>query len=567
MAQYKDLPTYNRPGIQTGEIPGYNYADMQEAHRLERAQTTAFDALTTWAYDKATKHAIAEGEQYAAQNPVTSRQLTDGTAQVADKGTYFGDAARKLQIEGLATDVGIEATSRMNEFGLRAKAGDIDIPNAERGIKDIIDGYAASLGQIDPHASNRFRAAASTHGNSLLMGMREAAAKRAEGAQKVVIENWLADVVPSQVRAHIEAGETVDPETGASISPTQRIALMRAQMVEAVTRTGDPEFARVARRIFEDAVNKARKDTLEGYVLSEEFSRGGPLAAYDRMMKGDLGRYTNLWKNDIDENVRESTRQHYMKSHGERHQLTEQQRKDDERSLKTELDNMLIKFWPMPEGPAKRALAAQIAEKGKTVLSFDQIHTLLKKPADEGHKEPKDNYDVERQLDYLRERSGVANVAELARLVPGATPRQLAKQQDLIISADNRRLEREVKTQAGIPDGLVQWSGDNYRRKALLDRRVEELKTEQIQATAKPGKPGYWDVDTIIAKVRKDRDDIVKERDAETAKAQLAAFGRKYNKTVNDDTPVDELRRLKISDKDIEEIVKAQKTIRTGFPQ
>ena len=212
-----ELPRYQRPGVLLGEVPRYDMAHTKEALRGSAQLNESLNRLSSWAYAEAEKEAKDRGEQYGAENPVTVEQLLAGTANIAKKGSVYGDAAHAMQLEALTTDVSIESHNRLAALKARSKTGELDAINAISEITDMQDGYTSALAQMSPKAAHKFRGNFATAGNSVLLSIQEEAGKRAIDGQKVNLDMWIDSTLPALVRSAIEAGDTLDPNTGRNV--------------------------------------------------------------------------------------------------------------------------------------------------------------------------------------------------------------------------------------------------------------------------------------------------------------------------------------------------------------
>jgi hypothetical protein len=492
-------------------------ANFREAYKGSAQLNESLNQLSRWAYAEAEREAKDKGEQYGAENPVTVQQLLDGTASLAQKGSIFGEAARKAQLDSLTTDVEIEAQNRLAGIKAKAKAGDIDAIGALAEIKDMQDGYSSALAKVDPRASNKFRGSIATAGNSILLDIQEDAAKKELSRKKIMVDTWVNDTVPDMIRSHLDAGDTTDPESGRQITPQMRIAAMKSTLRGALVAIGDDAYARMTMKQFDETVTKAQVNAISQFAVSDEFIQGDPSGALSRVRSGQLGRYSSTYQ-ALPEDKRESVRTNIMQEIGRIHTLSERKEKDNEQARKNEVYNLLSRYWPMPEGKAKAALRAEVVSKGSGLISFDQLKTLLKP---EGTGEAKENVSLEiRAIDLVR-RGGLTDLAEVARRAPGLQPKQLKRVQDMIYDAGDRQLREGVRTMAGIPDGMVQLNGDQQRRFMALTQKVDQLKADAIART------GSYDSAAILGQLRDAREQVTANKEVDAARKKLQEYADK----------------------------------------
>jgi hypothetical protein len=204
----------------------------------------------------------------------------------------------------------------------------------------------------------------------------------------------------------------------------------------------------------------------------------------------------------------------------------------------------------MPDGPAKDGVRNQIIEAGRGVMSFDQLKSLLK-TTDEHENVP-----LEVEAQRLIRRTGVTDISEIQRRVPGLQPKQLRRLQDMILDSGDRSLREGIRTMAGIPDGLVQMTGDQQRRFQALTEEAERLKSEAIAKT------GAYDPNIVLGELRSTKERITADKAVDSAKASLEGFGATKNVKIDENTSEAELKKLNFTAPEIREIERQQRIIK-----
>lgn len=646
-----ELPRYRRAGVLTANLPSVDFASVREGARTAAFLSDKLDRMANFAFGEAAELAKVEGLQYGAENPVTATQLREAIAEgrnpgelFQNRGTIFGDAARSAQVLAVTSELEMDAQARLNELRIGVEQGTVELDDARQQIGALIDGYGKSLVQVDPRASGKLRAAIGTAANSAYLSMTRDWIKRQGELRKTAIDSWLANTVPGQVEAHIQAGDTIDPdianagvrpdgtakgagffgklktadgkiatelsisveidgkeilmpllvptltqseithllagkeptkqiidkavahaerriEQGKSpfaddnrasgiITPQQRIdATLRAALMNQVAAIGDPEFGRQAIKRFDDIVNRAKVNALAKYVAQPEFMRD-TLGTLERIRAGDLGPLSSVYKS-MPADEQEKVRKNFMEEAGRLYTLTQRTVQEDERQKKQEVYGLLARYWSMPDGFAKQALQREIVTKGNGVLSVDQLKSLMK-PAGEGKADVMAEIHA---IDLVR-RGGVTDLADLQRRAPGLKAPQLKRLQDMIYDTGDRQLREGVRMLAGIPDGLVQLTGDQQRRFNAYTQEVDRLKADAISKT------GTYDPAVIMGQLREKKESIARDKEADAAKNALAGYGQRKGGNITETTSEAELRRLKFSELEIREIQRHQRTIR-----
>jgi len=304
-----ELPQYRRAGVLTAGVGRIDLAGDREAIETTGMLADKLNRMSQWAFGEAMEQAKEQGLQYGAENPVTLRQLRDAVTAglppeklFQKKGTAFGDAARAMQIAAVTSDVELDAQTRLNQLKLGVESGNVELVDAQKEIQAMLDGYGQTMASVDPRASLKLRASLGTAANSAFLVMSNAYAKKQQELQKIGVDNWIMTTVAEQVRTHIEAGDTVDPETGKTINPLQRIdATLRRTLLGSVAKIGDPVYARQAIKEFDKVVSDARVGALTTIAQDPTFAvdRDGkfdPLGAVARADKGDFGQYSSVFK-------------------------------------------------------------------------------------------------------------------------------------------------------------------------------------------------------------------------------------------------------------------------------
>jgi hypothetical protein len=183
-------------------------------------------------------------------------------------------------------------------------------------------------------------------------------------------------------------------------------------------------------------------------------------------------------------------------------------------------------------------------------MSFDQLKSLLT-PTD-AHE----NVSLEVEAQRLIRRAGISDIAEVQRRVPGLQPKQLRRLQDMILDAGDRALREGIRTMAGIPDGLVQMTGDQSRRFQALTEEAERLKSEAIQKT------GSYDPRILLGELRAAKERITADKVVDAARAALEGYGATKNVRIDENTSEAELKRLKFTAPEIREIERQQRIVR-----
>jgi hypothetical protein len=560
------LPRYRSRAL-LSDVQRSDFAAGREQIRTTEAFGQTLSRMSAFAFGQLEEQAREKGLQYGAENPVTAEQIQTATAEGKDPDTLFqgqrgifgrtvfGEAARAAQVAGVASDIQIQAQEKLNALTVGVERGDIPLDKARTDIQSMLDGYSNALVTVDPQTSLKLRAALATHANSTFLKITQTYIKKQDELRKVGVDAWVNNTLPGMIEAAIAAGSTLDPATGTKVTPQARIDTLKPVLMDQLAIIGDDAYARQAMEKFDKAVSRARVNAVSRFVAQDEFMRN-PSGSLDRIRNGDLGAMSDVYK-QMPAEEQEAVRKNFMEEAGRINTLASRAVKDAEDQAKNETFDLLSKYWVMPDGAAKNVLRNQIVEKGRGVITFDQLKTLLK-PTGEGEEI------VSREVDAqnLIRRGGVTDIAEVTRRVPGLKPKQIMRLQDMILDAGDRRLRESIRTLAGIPDGLVQMTGDQSRRFKALTEETERLKDEAIAKT------GSYNPNIIIPKLveAKAYQAIIKEvKEAEDSLQSYAATNPKAKDvTITVDTPESELNELGFNKDQIKSIKKLQEKVRGG---
>jgi hypothetical protein len=565
------LPRYRKAGVLLADVPRIDFSGQRSAAEVSGQMAKSLDRMSKWAFGEAFDRAKEEGLQYGAENPVTRQQLMDAVTagENPDKlfqkrNTIFGDAARAAQIAALTSEIEMTAQQQMNLLKLGVERGEVDLNTAQKEIQAMLDGYGKSLVNVDPKASLKLRATLATNANAAYLAMSRAYFKQQDDLRKQAVDQWIDITLGEQVRTIIEAGDTVDPTDGRKITVQQRIdATVRNTLLNNLNAIHDPVFARQAMVRYNKIVSDARVDALTKVASTPEFARDpisgkfDPVAAVARADKGDFGAYSSVYAAmPADEQIKVRTA--LRQAAADRY--TAEQHAEATAKKKDELEvNRLVALLPDASPEVYRKTVARLREISGTTgaISGQAINALVKAKRD---GDSDGNINAQLRAEMMIRREGVTDINTVIARVPGLKPKQIARLADMILDDGEKRLNREINIQAGIPEGMVQLDGEQQRRKLALTIAAERLKREQIQ------KNGRWDPETVIAEIRANRDKITNEKAATEARNALARFSaEKKGANITESTSYQELVDLGYNPAQISRIQVEQRKLR-GLP-
>jgi hypothetical protein len=550
-----DNPRYSDLGIGYSGVPitpGVDMVGSRARASLANNVGALLDRMGETLYKKAADDAQREGLLWGAANPISIGQLeaaaSAGEDPLATPGTYFGDAARKAQASVLLTNLSAKATAEMANVHALAETGQLDFPAAAERLDAITNGNAAALSQVDGEYGIKLKGALATHSASVYKQLTEIEIKRYAAGQKAEAERFLGDM-PTVLETTFRAGDLDVPGVG-KLTPDAQVALHRQMAARWAQITMDPKISDQ----FEKAVSAAKVGATTKLVSDKEFAATST-EALARMSAGNLGPMTGVWAGMTTEE-HNKVRTQYMQASSFEYTAKERAERDDKDARGKEIATKVTEMYmPGTSAPRQRQLAREIATTnamgiGGPVLEASTIKSMLKPDGDGAGSQG-----VVRAMEMI-DRQGVTDLNEVVKRT-GIKGGDIVKIQTHLYSKGDQHLNRQIKTMASIPDGIVQMNGDQQRRFDLLSQEAEILKARQIQ------EKGTYDPFLVVDDLRKRRDEITREKATDGAKARLENFKVKKGVVkLNLDTSAEEMRRMGMSEA---EIANAQRIQREGM--
>ena len=550
-----DNPRYSPIGAGFASMPGTPGIDPIGARAS--AQMTGdiaglIDRMGDSLYKVAAEEAQRQGLSWGAANPVSVQQLEAAAAAgqdpLAERHTFFGEAARKAQASVLLTNLDAKAKAEMANVHALAETGQLDFTTAAERLDAISNGNAKALAQVDPEYGIKLKGLLATHSASVYKQLTEIEVKRYAAGQKAEADRFLADL-PTVLETTFRAGDLDVPGVG-KLTPDAQVQLHRQMAQRWAQITADPKVADQ----FEKAVSAAKVGATSKMVADKSFAPTS-VDALARMAAGDLGQMSGVWAGMTTEE-QAKVRQQYMQTATFEYTAKERAERDDKDARGKSIATMVTEMYMPGTSPARqRELARNIAITnaqgiGGPVLEASTIKSMLKPDGDGTGSQG-----VVRAMEMI-DRQGITDLNEVVKRT-GIKGGEIVKIQTHLYSKGDQHLNRQIKTLASIPDGIVRMDGDQQRRFDLLSQEAEIIKARQIQ------EKGTYDPFLVVDDLRKRRDEITREKAADNAKARLENFPIKSGTVkLALDTSAEEMRRKNMSEA---EISNAQRIQREGM--
>jgi len=286
-----ELPRYQPTGYLPADVPRLDFANIKESVAMTQGISAALDRLSSFAFKEAAETAQREGAQYGVENAPTMEQVLKAqeagqTPQelFAKPGTYFGDAARKVQAQQVRIDFEAKARQNLEAVSSAIESGVFDLDQIQTEIKAITTkngSYRKVLASVDADEALKFSASITSAGNAVykkatdqylkLVGMQN---------EKLVTESlnsystMIADVLKAEQ----------DPTMLA-----ERIKAEESSAIKLIERSTRPEFVKQKRDELQDKIYSNIVDHLID-------SSPNATQALLKLQKGDVGNLSELYK-------------------------------------------------------------------------------------------------------------------------------------------------------------------------------------------------------------------------------------------------------------------------------
>ena len=550
-----ELPRYQQTGILPGDIPRLDMANIKESVNLTRTISSNLDRLSDFAFKDAAEKAQREGALFGAENRPSVEQVMlavqEGKSPAelfAKPGTFFGDAARKVQAGQLRLELEVKGRQELANLSAAIDAGSINVKDVAAQIKAMTDGFGRGLAGIDAEESLRFRASMGTAANPVYIKATEKSGKILSEGIKVLAKDALNTT--SQLLTDTMSAE-MDPKM-----LLERVRIERTRVFEVSKSTNDPQFVADSMKEFDSKLVGSMVDYLSNETKSSS-------EIFKRLQTGDVGKLSEVYKT-LDKNQVIST---YMKKITEKNQVLTATKSVEKLENEGTVNSLLIEYYrPTTNQTRKRDIGLQMARMN--VLSVEQMEKFLNPDVKDG-----DPF-VAADLKYKVVTGVITDLDELRRQTEsvGLSGKQYAPLAEALISrtkSDESKAYKIIAQKSGFGDvrqGKTEANKNQYAKEEIILRYYNEAKEAAIldrgsfnpEETARIAGERYDNIDG--KNVQK------KDARARLDNLQQDISKRKKLKTpliIDDQTNLDDLLKQKIITNDeYVAIGKYQKTLR-----
>ena len=474
------LPRYETMGAQFADLPRISTASQDAAMQQQQVRMQQFDQIgravdrmTAYFQDAAVTQAEKEGRKYAIENPLTKERVDIAREykfelRVPGGGSAFQRGYQDTAAQLLSSELQLDGQKKISDIAARIKAGEDVDPEATRlQIKDLVDGYAATLVTLDPKESIRLRSALTIAGNQVY---KEANERRIKIEQEQTDARLNQAVIASAplVETIIKQAGAIDPKTGKEIDIEALLDVQRKPLYDSIRITGTSKHVDAFNKI----VGEAKIDALTSVATSLDFANSAG-AAMAKVARGDFGSLSTVYKN-LTEADKIVVRDRTLKSFSD----AEAARKIDQAKLdlvNKQKGNILSIELLSPNTTSDRR--RQIVN---TLISIDQM-TFEQGEAALKPKSVNDNPQLEVSL-YQQIRNGqITKLGQLSPFAGSLSNRQYESLGRAVVDIQYRAAVDFINLSAGITENMINPGQDKINQKAGFMQNFQRILSTQVK--------------------------------------------------------------------------------------
>lgn len=537
-----ELPRYQPTGYLPADVPRLDFANLKESVAMTQGINSALDRLAGFAFKEAAEKAQREGAQYGVENAPTMEQVLKAqeaglspSELFAKPGTYFGDAARKVQAQQVRIDFEAKARQNLDAVSSAIDSGAFDFNKIQTEIKAITTSngsYRKVLSSIDADEALKFSASITSAGNAVYKKATDQYLKLVGMENEKLVNDSLNSY--STMIADVLKSEQ-DPTMLA-----ERIRAEENSAIKLIERSPRPEFVKQKRDELQDKIYSNIVDHLID-------SSPNATQALLKLQKGDVGNLSELYKG-LDKDKLGAM---FLKRATERASSLNAAKNIEKLGNEEMVNDLLIEYYnPATSAIKKRDIGLKIAKS--KVLSVDQMERFLN-PSSDADSAVFSNISLQVKTGVITDLNDLRRQATRA----GISGRQLADLSKQLIDRtekDEGKAATIIRRNAGLPDVSVGKNAANahaFAKESKITEYYKEAKEAQILDT------GSFDPIAVagVAIQRYDNEDK-KNKQKESARNKISGVvdslvtKKKVEKgfVIDENTSLDDLRTRKIID-------------------
>jgi hypothetical protein len=198
-------------------------------------------------------------------------------------GTYFGDAARKVQAAQLRLELETRGREEVAKISGLLDTNQIDIKEAQLRITSMTNGFSRTLAQMDPQQSLAFRASIASSASDTYRKSHEKTTQIYQEGLKSNADNLVASTA-TLMKDSISLEEN-------PIVLNEKLGIERQRVYDIASATNDPKF--VAEKMAE--FETKRLNAIVDHVSSSSFAKT-PMEGIRRIQNKDFGNLSEVMK-------------------------------------------------------------------------------------------------------------------------------------------------------------------------------------------------------------------------------------------------------------------------------
>jgi hypothetical protein len=466
-----ELPRYQPTGYLPADVPRLDFANLKESVAMTQGISAALDKLSNFAFKEAAETAQREGAQYGVENAPTMDQLLKAQEAgqtpeqlFAKPGTYFGDAARKVQAQQVRIDFEAKARQNLEAVSSRIDSGSFTLDEIQTEIKAITTkngSYRKVLASVDADEALKFSASITSAGNAVYKKSIDQFLK----LEAIKNENAVTDSINGFSTSIANILQTDQN----SLSVSERVKTEIFKFNELVDRSSRPEFVKQKRDELQDKIYSNIVDHLID-------SSPNATQALLKLQKGDVGNLSELYKG-LDKDKLGAM---FLKRATEKASALTAAKNIEKVGNEEMVNNLLIDYYnPAISATQKREIGLKIVKS--KVLSIDQIEKFLN-PSLDGDSAVFSNIMLRVNTGLITDPEELRKTASKA----GINGKQLGKLTErLLTKVDDfeKVAYAKLRRNSGLPDvsvGKNKQNAHQFDKEKLLNEFYEEIKQSEI---------------------------------------------------------------------------------------
>jgi len=319
---------------------------------------------------------------------VASNKLTPEQLEIAKNGdmsqlgigssnfNLYDATVRKARAYELSNAYDQEAKAEIVKIMDDVQNGRMTTEQAGVKINNLSNGYSQSIAKADPDASMKFAASMGVYANTVMAEAYKIEQKRETEKREFKFISTYENTM-KLVKADLARGFDVD-ENG-NVIPIEAVLSVHQRIVDqgAFSAGGFPRAKEYAAK-FKDDLSSAKIEVGTNLVLSEEFM-ANPNNGMERILKGDLGRFSPVWLN-MTEAERKSVRDNFSFAVKARKEGIELELSNSQRQG----DNILREIYLAPNVGQMNNLFKQLNDLPVSPSTVSQARTFIRQMSTEG---------------------------------------------------------------------------------------------------------------------------------------------------------------------------------------